>query len=105
MIDTAGKINNAKVLKGVDNCSECDTEALRVIKLMPDWFPGSKNGVKIPVIYYLPLNFNLKYNTPIAFSDNKNPINIQAEYPVDARVFEKKLKEIFLKSVTPMQPI
>jgi len=37
----------------------CDREALRVVKLMPKWIPGKKNGKEVRVYHYLPVLFNL----------------------------------------------
>jgi TonB family protein len=59
-INTDGSISNVKVLRGVSGCSECDKEAVRVIKLMPAFIPASKNGQAIRVQYNLPINFRLK---------------------------------------------
>lgn len=59
-IDTAGYIKDAKVLKGVPHCPECDQEALRVIKAMPRWKPGKQNGKAVNVYYNLPVRFRLQ---------------------------------------------
>jgi TonB family protein len=48
-----GRIKNAVVEKGV--CSELDAEALRVIKLMPEWKPANNSEVKM----ILPIQFKL----------------------------------------------
>lgn len=52
-----GSITDIKVEKGIIGCSECDSEAIRVIKLMPKWKPGKINGNAVNVYYLLPINF------------------------------------------------
>jgi TonB family protein len=55
LIDKNGKISNAKVLSGVS--TDLDEEALRVVKLMPDWKPGTAGGSPVDVQYILPIDF------------------------------------------------
>lgn len=47
-ISDAGKVMDADVSKGVPSCKECDAEAIRVAKMMPDWKPAmvKKKAVK-----------------------------------------------------------
>lgn len=54
-ITKTGKVENAKVLKGVS--PELDNEALRVIGILPDWIPGEKEGVKVSVYRIIPIQF------------------------------------------------
>ena len=60
VVDAAGKITNAKIAKGVPGCPECDKEALRVVKSMPNWKVGKQNGRAVPVLINVPFNFTLK---------------------------------------------
>lgn len=55
-----GTISNIIVLKGVRGCPECDAEAIRVVKAMPKWKPGTQNGKPVSVFFNLPINFQLK---------------------------------------------
>ena len=55
-----GKITNIEVLRGVPGCRECDMEAVRVIRGMPKWKPGTMDGKPFPVLINLPFNFTLK---------------------------------------------
>ncbi len=57
IIGSNGKIRNAKILRGID--SYCDEEALRVVKMMPDWEPGIQNGKKVTVLFQIPVKFRL----------------------------------------------
>jgi len=53
-----GSIENIEVLKSLD--SLCDSEAIRVIKKMPTWIPGTQNGHPLSVHYTLPVVFKLQ---------------------------------------------
>ncbi len=55
VISKTGKVENVEVIKGVSQ--SIDNEALRVIKLMPNWTPGEQNGEKVAVYFTLPVMF------------------------------------------------
>ena len=52
-----GSVTDVKVLRGIG--SGCDEEAVRVIKLMPNWEPGVEKGKAVDVMFNLPIKFNL----------------------------------------------
>lgn len=52
-----GSIKDIQVLKGIGG--GCDEEAVRVVKMMPNWTPGEQMGKKVPVKFRLPINFKL----------------------------------------------
>ena len=56
-IERDGTVCDAKVLRGIGY--GCDEEALRVIGLMPKWYPGKQRGKAVRVRYTLPINFKL----------------------------------------------
>jgi TonB family protein len=58
VVNKDGNVEQVKVLRGVHPL--LDTEALRVVKAMPQWIPGIKYGDKVDVSYHLPLNFKLQ---------------------------------------------
>jgi len=58
VINSDGKVTNAKVVRGVD--AALDAEALRVINNMPLWKPGKQRGKAVKVRYTLPVNFKLQ---------------------------------------------
>ncbi len=58
VIDKKGKIKNIEILKGVDPL--LDEEAMRVVRSMPDWEPGTQRGKLVNVSYRLPINFALR---------------------------------------------
>jgi len=53
-----GKISDINVMKGV--YSDFENEAVRLIKLMPDWIPGRCGGVLVDVKVNFPVKFSLK---------------------------------------------
>jgi len=57
VINREGKVTNPIILKSVH--PDCDAEALRIIKLMPDWNPGIQDGKPVNVYFKLPFNFVL----------------------------------------------
>ena len=56
-IEGDGTVCDAKVLRGLGY--GCDEEALRVIGLMPKWYPGKQRGKAVRVRYTLPVTFKL----------------------------------------------
>ncbi|MBO6237744.1 MAG: TonB family protein [Bacteroidales bacterium] len=58
VVDQNGKIQNAKVVKGVSEL--LDAEALRVINNAPDWTPAKQGGKNVPVTYSIPVVFALR---------------------------------------------
>ncbi len=55
IVTADGKVDNVKIKQGLN--TPCDQEALRVIKSMPKWIPGEKDGKKVAVLMNLPINF------------------------------------------------
>jgi len=58
VVSTSGNVSNVKVVKGVPDCPECDAEAIRVVKAMPDWKPAKNNGKPVNCFFTLPISFN-----------------------------------------------
>ncbi len=58
-VDTTGRINNLKIEKGLANCESCNQEALRVVKLMPNWNPAIEKGKKVKSYFILPITFEI----------------------------------------------
>jgi len=57
VVDKTGKIDKVEILKGVS--VNCDKEAMRVVKMMPNWIPGKNNGEPVNVYFTLPIVFKL----------------------------------------------
>ncbi len=58
IIERNGELSQIKVLRGIN--SECDDEAIRVLKASPKWNPGMHKGKAVKVQYHLPVKFALK---------------------------------------------
>lgn len=58
IINTEGKAVNASIVRSVDPI--LDAEALRVVRTMPDWVPGTKDGKPVNVKYTFPVTFRLQ---------------------------------------------
>lgn len=58
-VDTDGTVREPAILKdGVGG--GCGDEAIRVVKSMPKWTPGSQRGKPVKVFYTLPVTFKLQ---------------------------------------------
>lgn len=57
IIEKDGTVTNVKIVRGIH--PDLDAEAMRVVKAMPKWAPGRKNGQPVRVTYSLPINFRL----------------------------------------------
>ena len=57
IVDKDGSIDNVKTLRGVN--PDLDAEAIRVIKMMPRWEPGTHKGKPVRVKYTVPVMFRL----------------------------------------------
>lgn len=57
-IEANGKLDNVKVLRGVD--ASLDKEAVRVVSSSPRWAPGMVDGEAVRVTYTFPVIFGLR---------------------------------------------
>jgi TonB family protein len=60
IVEADGSLSEPKVLRGIGG--GCDEEAIRVMKLSPNWIPGTNNGKKVRVAYTIPIIFELEGN-------------------------------------------
>jgi len=58
VVEKDGSISNVKALKGVGG--GCNEEAVRVVKEMPKWKPGTDKGKPVRVQFNMPIQFKLK---------------------------------------------
>lgn len=59
VVSDKGKISSIEVKKGIPDCPDCDKEALRMLKEMPDWIPGKTNGKPVKSYFHLPVTFKI----------------------------------------------
>ena len=58
IVECDGTVTNTKVAMSAGD--HLDNEALRVIKSMPHWIPGTQDGHSVRVKYTAPVTFRLK---------------------------------------------
>ena len=58
VVEKDGSLTNIKVLRGIGG--GCDDEALRIVRAMPKWIPGSKNGFPVRVQITMPVTYVLQ---------------------------------------------
>jgi TonB family protein len=57
VIEEDGRIVDPKVIRGLD--PDMDAEAMRIVRAMPDWIPGSLDGRPLRTRMVLPISFRL----------------------------------------------
>lgn len=57
-VNEDGSLSNIRVMKS--SWVSLDTEALRIVKMMPKWVPASDNGIPKKEMVVLPVSFDLK---------------------------------------------
>lgn len=55
IVEKDGSLSAIKVLNGIG--AACDNEVLNVVKQMPKWIPGKRNGLPVRVILKMPIRF------------------------------------------------
>lgn len=58
IIQKDGSVAKARIARSVD--PELDAEALRIVKAMPNWTPGTQDGKPVNVKYTIPVVFSLQ---------------------------------------------
>lgn len=58
IVSAEGNISNVKVVRGAPDCSDCDKEAIRVVKSMPKWTPGKISGKAVNSYHHLPIRID-----------------------------------------------
>ena len=69
VIEKDGSVNEVKIMKSVDPL--LDNEAVRVVKAMPKWKPGTMKGKPVRVNYVLPISFKLDESATTAKKSNE----------------------------------
>lgn len=57
LVKADGSIGETRIQRGIDNCEECSTEALRALSSMPKWKPAIYAGKNVDSYVYLPVRF------------------------------------------------
>ena len=80
-VKKTGKIDKVKVLRSVRK--DLDEEAVRVIKLMPDFVPGKQNGEVVDMLYTVPVSFKLFEDMVPLWSETETENDTTAGVPDD----------------------
>ncbi len=74
-VETDGSLSNIKMVKSL--CPAADNEAIRVVKSMPRWIPGTSAGKPVACSMVLPLNFSLVDDNAKAAREDVDPSDIR----------------------------
>lgn len=86
IVDKDGSIDDVKTLRGVN--PDLDAEAIRVIKMMPRWEPGTHKGNPVRVKYTVPVMFRLTPE-PVEKIDEMIVVGYRTpDAPVTGEVYE-----------------
>jgi TonB family protein len=81
-VTSAGRIRDAKVIKGITGGEGLNNEALRLVNAMPDWKPGKRKGNAADVLISLPVKFSLKPAVPVSTEEkDEKPFFVVDEMP------------------------
>ena len=69
VVEKDGSVDQVKVMRSIGG--GCDEEAVRVVKAMPKWVPGKKDGKNVRVNYVLPFVFKLNNEENVNQKDVK----------------------------------
>lgn len=84
-VSKKGKVENVRVVKGIG--AGCDAEAMRVVKLLEGWKPGTKDGKAVRTQVTLPIIFALDKKK------DETPADMQPSYPGGMEALAKVLGE------------
>lgn len=56
-VEKDGSVSDVIAKRGFN--AECEKEAIRVFKMMPNWIPGKQKGEPVRVSFMMPINFKL----------------------------------------------
>jgi periplasmic protein TonB len=60
VVSETGEISDITIARGVPGCPECDSEAKRLMKIMPKWNPGKNQGKPVKSSNTVPVTFKLQ---------------------------------------------
>lgn len=63
VVEKSGEVSNVKILKGVIGGAELDSAAIKAIREMPKWIPGSISDTTVRVQMTQPIKFKLEDDT------------------------------------------
>lgn len=75
VVNKKGVVESVKLILGVPDCPDCDKNAIKVIKSMPNWIPRRLNGDCVNSYANIPINFGFETHEELKTTEEKgNPI-------------------------------
>ena len=90
VVNKDGSLSDIKIERGHDPL--LDAEAIRVIKMMPKWKPGTQKGEAVNVSFRLPIVFRLKGDEKV---DNKATNKLKEKSPITSTAPDKEYFKFF----------
>lgn len=59
IINEVGDIEDAKIVRGIENGKTLEDESIRVVNSFPKFIPGRQRGTEVKVQYTVPIRFKL----------------------------------------------
>lgn len=93
IITSKGRVANISVLREVPGCRECSEEAIRVLRMCPNWTPAKKDGRPVNMAYHLPVSFSIVDASGSSVTDRNEVASQKSKEAQDllleGRTFEK----------------
>lgn len=80
VINETGAITEETLIKGISPTA--DAEALRVVKIFPNWIAGEQNGIKVKTRYVIPVRFGKPTNQPVVEEVEVANYRMKVDYKV-----------------------
>lgn len=91
VVERDGSLSDFQVFKGIDPL--LDNEAIRILKLMPNFSPGKQRGKPVRVRYMIPVDFILGSSDSSGVQYNPFQKAVKAEFPGGEEAFVKYITE------------
>ena len=101
VVDHDGTVADATVVRSVS--PELDAEALRVVRSMPRWKPGTQDGKAVAVRFTLPVLFNSGIRESFPKPDEERPVVVVDGKPVEWEQFKETTPPERIASITVLK--
>jgi hypothetical protein len=68
LVDSLGTVSKPKMFKSLPRCAACNEEALRIIRMMPNWIPAFKKNADNSVDFAKPMS--VRVHVPFYFRES-----------------------------------
>ncbi len=102
-VNPDGSTSDFVVKRSVE--ASLDSEAIRVLKMMPKWQPGKQRGVNVAVKYTMPVTFRLQSSAPTAASLPQTKQQSKSEEKQPLVIIDEKMSSFKEFKTLPPQNI